>query len=152
PSAFVNRLRQNGVRFRIFEPLMRSKHFYFGRRLHRKVMVVDARYAVVTGVNIGDKYNDLPGQAAWLDAAVCLEGEVAADLCRACWVTWKNFRITNRFPIGCRAAATAVDFGAASRCAVRMRRNDWVRRKHEISHTYREIFQQAEEGIILLAS
>src|SRR5690606_18364480 len=55
-------------------------------------------------------------------------------------------------PIGCRAAATAVDFGAVSRCAIRMRRNDWVRRKHEISRTYREIFQQAEEGIILLAS
>lgn len=152
PSAFVARLRQNGVRFRIFEPLMRSRHFYFGRRLHLKVMVVDARYAVVTGVNIGDKYNDLPGQAAWLDAAVCLEGEVASDLCHACWVTWKNFRITNRFPIGCRPAAAAVDFDATSSCAVRMRRNDWVRRKHEISRTYREIFQQAKEEIILLSS
>lgn len=151
-SAFVARLKGNGVHFRVFEPLMRSRHFYFGRRLHRKVLVVDARYAVVTGVNIGDKYNDLPGQPAWLDAAVCLEGEVAADLCTACWITWKNFQFTKRFPVACRPAATELDFAQAGRCAVRMRRNDWVRRRNEISRTYGEIFRQAEEEIILLAS
>src|SRR5690606_4971539 len=85
---FVARLREGGVHFRVFEPLLRSKHFYFGRRLHRKVLVVDARYAIVTGVNIGDKYNDLPGQAGWLDVAVCLEGDAASELCDACWMTW----------------------------------------------------------------
>src|SRR5690554_4846183 len=77
PAPFVMRLRENGVRLRVFEPLLRSRHFYFGRRMHRKVLVVDARYAVVTGVNIGDKYNDRPGEPAWLDMAVCVEGEVA---------------------------------------------------------------------------
>src|SRR5690606_33601115 len=151
-KAFVTRLRENGIHFRVFEPLLRSKHFYFGRRLHRKVLVVDARYAVVTGVNIGDKYNDLPDQAAWLDAAVCLEGEVAADLCNASWMTWKNFQFTKRLPLHCRPGATHIDFGPAHRCAMRMRRNDWVRRKYEISRTYREIFQGADEEIMLLSS
>ena len=151
-KAFVARLRENGIHFRVFEPMLRSKHFYFGRRLHRKVLVVDARYAVVTGVNIGDKYNDLPGQAAWLDAAVCLEGEVAADLCNASWMTWKNFQFTKRLPLHCRPGATHIDFGPAHRCAMRMRRNDWVRRKYEISRTYREIFQGADEEIMLLSS
>ncbi|MEC3881673.1 phospholipase D-like domain-containing protein [Parapedobacter sp. 10938] len=152
PKAFVTRLRKGGVHFRVFEPLLRSRHFYFGRRLHRKVLVVDARYAVITGVNIGNKYNDLPGQAAWLDAAVCIAGEVAASLCNACWTTWKNFRFTRRLPKGCQPATTDIDFGQTHRCAARMRRNDWVRRKYEISRTYREIFQDAEEEITLLSS
>lgn len=152
PRAFVAHLRNNGVRFRIFEPLMRSRHFYFGRRLHRKVTVVDARYAVVTGINIGDKYNDLPGQEAWLDAAVYLEGEAAIDLCEACWTTWRNFRIPRQSSSGCRAAATAIHIAPTHRCAIRVRRNDWVRRKHEISQTYREIFQKANNEIILLSS
>lgn len=152
PKAFVARLRNGGVHFRVFEPLLRSRHFYFGRRLHRKVLVVDARYAVVTGVNIGDKYNDIPGQEAWLDTAVCLEGEVASSLCNACWMTWKNFQFTKRLGEGCQSAATDIDVGPTHRCALRMRRNDWVRRRHEISRTYREIFRDAEEEVILLSS
>ncbi|MGV3762226.1 phospholipase D-like domain-containing protein [Parapedobacter sp.] len=152
PKAFGARLREGGVHFRVFEPLLRSRHFYFGRRLHRKVLVVDARYAVITGVNIGNKYNDLPSQAAWLDAAVCLEGEVASHLCNACLMTWKNFQFIKRFSESCRPAQTAIDFGQTHRCALRMRRNDWVRRKYEISRTYREIFHDAKEDVILLSS
>lgn len=152
PAPFVMRLRENGVRLRVFEPLLRSRHFYFGRRMHRKVLVVDARYAVVTGVNIGDKYNDRPGEPAWLDMAVCVEGEVASGLCRACWATWKNFQLMRRLPASCRPAATAIDFGQTQGCSIRMRRNDWVRRKHEISRTYREIFKEADKDVILLSS
>lgn len=151
-KSLVARFRENGVHFRVFEPLLRSKRFYFGRRMHRKVLVVDAHYAVVTGVNIGDKYNDLPGQAAWLDAAVCMEGGVASSLCEACWRTWRNFRSANRLSIDCKPANTDIDFGQRHRCAVRMRRNDWVRRKYEISRTYRQIFRDADEEVILLSS
>jgi len=151
-KTFVARLREGGVHFRVFEPLLRSRHFYFGRRLHRKVLVVDARYAIVTGVNIGDKYNDLPGQAGWLDVAVCLEGDAASELCDACWMTWKNFQFMKRSPEGCRPAETKIYFGQTHRCALRMRRNDWVRRRYEISRTYREIFQDADEEITLLSS
>ncbi|HWK98365.1 MAG TPA: phospholipase D-like domain-containing protein [Parapedobacter sp.] len=151
-KALVARLREGGVHFRVFEPLLRSRHFYFGRRLHRKVLVVDARYAMVTGVNIGDKYNDLPGQAGWLDVAICLEGEVASELCNTCWTTWKNFQFRRRLREGCRPADTKIDLGQTHRCALRMRRNDWVRRKYEISRTYREIFQDANEEVTLLSS
>lgn len=151
-KSFIARFRENGVHFRVFEPLMRSKRFYFGRRMHRKILVVDARYAVVTGVNIGDKYNDLPGQAAWLDTAVCMEGGVASRLCEACWKTWKNFQSTNRLAINCKPADTGIDFGQMHRCGIRMRCNDWVRRKYEISRTYRELFRDADEEVILLSS
>ena len=36
----VQELRNNGVSVKWFEPLFKSKHFYFGRRLHHKVVVV----------------------------------------------------------------------------------------------------------------
>ena len=35
----IDELREAGVHFRFFEPLFRSKHFYFGRRMHHKVFV-----------------------------------------------------------------------------------------------------------------
>src|SRR6478609_1630347 len=41
----IRQLKSAGIRFRWFEPLLRSRHFYFGRRLHHKVVVVDAAAA-----------------------------------------------------------------------------------------------------------
>ena len=152
-KSFTAQFKENGIHFRIFEPLLRSKKFYVGRRMHQKVLVVDARYAVVTGVNIGDKYNDQPSRSAWLDFALCVEGEVAASLCKVCWMTWKNFQPRRRVPDKwCAPARTEVDFGYEDNCGVRMRRNDWVRRKYDITRTYREIFRRANERVILVSS
>src|SRR5687767_13574534 len=38
---FISRMKEAGIHFRFFEPLFKSKYFYFGRRLHHKVVVVD---------------------------------------------------------------------------------------------------------------
>src|SRR5215831_10838349 len=46
-SLFISRLKTSGVQFRFFEPLWRNKYYYFGRRLHHKLAVVDNRYALV---------------------------------------------------------------------------------------------------------
>ncbi len=152
PRSFIDRITGNGIHFRIFEPLLKSDRFYFGRRMHQKVMVVDARYAVVTGANIADKYNDLPGQSAWLDFAVLVEGEIATNLCTWCWTTWKNFRRPQRRAHTCKATAPFVDFGYDAVCSVRVRRNDWVRRKYDISRTYKEILRSAKERVVLVSS
>jgi len=152
PHSFVARFKEHGVRFRVFEPLFRSKRFYIGRRMHQKVLVIDSRYAMVTGANIENKYNDLPGQPAWLDFALCIEGDVAAQLCRLCWSTWNGFQRARKIPVPCRQTETAIDFGQAYDCAVRMRRNDWVRRKHEITRSYREILRGARSQVIMLSS
>src|SRR6266496_3770888 len=57
PKEFIKNIKKAGVHFRFFEPLVRSKHFYFGRRLHQKLFVADNRYALVSGINISDRYN-----------------------------------------------------------------------------------------------
>ena len=59
--SFINGLREAGIHFRFFDPIFKSKYFYFGRRLHHKVVVVDGSFALVGGVNISNRYNDLPG-------------------------------------------------------------------------------------------
>ncbi|SEL28512.1 phospholipase D-like domain-containing protein [Parapedobacter koreensis] len=149
---FTSQFAENGVHFRVFEPLFRSKHFYIGRRMHQKVLVVDARYAVVTGANIGDRYNDKPGKPAWLDFALCVSGEIAVNLCELCWTMWKNLQRVKPMPERCKPTAAQLDFGHEGTCAVRMRRNDWVRHKYDITRTYREIFRKANKRVILLSS
>src|SRR6187399_3089733 len=90
-KSFIGELTGAGVRVKLFEPLLKSKFFYFGRRMHHKVVVADARVAMVSGVNISNRYNDLPGTSAWLDFALFVEGEIARELCVLCWKTWFGF-------------------------------------------------------------
>ncbi len=148
--SFFRQFRENGIHFRFFKPLFKSRDFYVGRRMHQKMLVVDAQYALVTGINIGDRYNDKPGQPAWLDFGVCIEGEIAARLCNWGWTTWRNFKRIKNAP--CEPSLTAVDFGYSHIGHIRVRRNDWVRRKYEISDTYKAILGKAQARVTILSS
>src|SRR5688572_17054216 len=53
--ALIERVRAAGVCFRFFEPLFKSSNFYFGRRLHHKIMVADAQHALIAGINISNR-------------------------------------------------------------------------------------------------
>ena len=71
-TSFIAELTAGGIHFRFFEPLFKNTNFYLGRRLHHKVIVVDASIAMVGGINISNHYNDMPGKLAWLDFAIAL--------------------------------------------------------------------------------
>ncbi len=149
--SFIRELRVAGVHFRFFEPLVRSKYFYFGRRLHHKIIVTDTQYAMVGGLNITERYNDRPGYTAWLDFAVWVEGEIVKELCVLCWKTWKGFPAkTGALPCEQEYLQAPSLPGASSR--VRMRINDWVRNKHEISRSYIEMLKTAQSHAVILCS
>lgn len=148
--SFFGQFKENGIHFRFFKPLFKSKDFYVGRRMHQKVVVIDAQYAFVTGINVGDRYNDKPGQPAWLDFGVCVAGEVATRLCELCWTTWRNFKRIRNAP--CIPLQTPLQVELQHTGNIRIRRNDWVRRKHEISDTYKEILRKARSRVIILSS
>lgn len=148
---FIDELKAEGIHFRFFEPFFKSKNYYFGRRLHHKVFVADTRYALVGGINITNRYNDMTGKSAWLDFALYAEGDIAADLCILCWKTWKNFPL-KMGPTPCEEKELQFDIRDEEKSQVWMRRNDWVRRKNEISATYIEMFRHARTGITIMCS
>ena len=150
-NSFIEKMKNEGVQFRFFEPIFKSKHFYFGRRLHQKLVVVDQTYALVGGVNIANHYNDLPEKPAWLDFALLVEGEVVLHLCLLCWKTWKGFplKIDNN---PCEKKALFLSGFTENNSLVRMRRNDRVRGKNEISASYIEMLRTAKSDITILCS
>jgi cardiolipin synthase len=150
PKTWIQELEQAGAHFRFFEPLLKSTKFYFGRRLHHKVVVADAQQALVGGINIADRYNDSPDEPAWLDFAAFVEGETASQLCTICCRTWKNFR-RGKAALNCNPALP-FKFEEDERCAVRVRRNDWVRNRKQISYTYSQMFRGAKSEILILSS
>ena len=148
-QAFEAEMKNSGIEFRMFEPVLRSRYFYVGRRLHQKIVVTDAFYSLVAGVNISDRYNDLPEQPAWLDWALFAEGEVSFELFKVCLELWHKSYSRAMHDVSVqdiRPVPPEWD------CAVKVRRNDWVHRHNQITRSYIEMFNRAEENIIIMSS
>jgi cardiolipin synthase len=147
----VNDMREAGINVKRFEPLLRSKHFYFGRRLHHKVVVADGLYSLVGGINICNRYNDMPGEPAWLDMALYCEGEASFTLQNMCREIWG---IKNTLPMASQKEIENFchQIPLAEQTNVRVRRNDWVKRKSEIWKSYLEMFNKSEKSITIMCS
>lgn len=151
PREIIKEWKSAGIRFRWFWPLFKSRHFYLGRRMHQKVVVADATIGMAGGINISDRYNDVGGQAAWLDRALLVEGQAALKLhviCRDMWTKayWRpNKPQKNKF-------ARLPGIVPEAECLVRVRRNDWVQGKNEISRSYLEMFRHAQSHVTVLSA
>jgi cardiolipin synthase len=143
PKEFIRNLKIHGIHFRYFEPLMRSTHFYFGRRLHEKIVSIDETIALVGGINFADRYNDVDAPA-WLDYALQVEGEAACNVFQYCYQQWENNPAVSKF--------VADEALLKENCSVRIRFNDWVKGKNQVWRTYFNWFNQAEESITIMCS
>ena len=144
-------MREAGVNVKWFEPFFRSRHFYYGRRLHHKVVVVDGLYSLVGGLNVCNRYNDMPDEPAWLDVALYCEGEAAFVLNKTCYEMWGDKKITPT------TSWDTIDkfcqqIPAAEQIQVRQRQNDWVKRKSEVWRSYLDMFNKAEKHITIMCS
>jgi len=148
-NGFKNSMRETGIQLRFFEPIFKRGNYYFGRRLHHKIVVCDGILSLIGGINISDRYNDMPGAPAWLDWAIKVEGEVSFELFKLCnqcfskkpedWLVLVKQEIMN-----------ALDTNL--HCPIRIRRNDWVMGRNEISASYMEMFRNARHEIIIMSS
>jgi cardiolipin synthase len=148
PQEFIDDIKAAGVHFRFFEPLFKSHNFYFGRRLHSKVAVVDATTSLVGGVNVTNRYNDMPGEAAWLDFALFVQGPAAVEAYELCMSIWSG----TKKRLAVRTPVLLSDQVEAGNSLVRLRRNDWVQNMLQISNSYLEMFRTATLHIIILSS
>ena len=151
PKEFIKKLEDAGINFRFFEPVFRSEHFYFGRRMHHKVAVVDNRYGLVSGSNIADRYNDLPGQPAWFDMALFVEGDAAVELYDICLKIWERDQ-AKRNVLRKKLVDLFNYISKEDAVGVRVLQNDWVRRKLEIYFAYHKLFKQSKKSITIVCS
>ena len=145
PDELLKDLKFSGINIRFFAPLFSTYTFYLGRRLHRKVVVADAKVALVGGINIADKYHGSTTEKPWLDYAVQLNGEIAKPLQQLCRDKYfkkrelKNTKIKSTFQI-------------QNDTSVRILQNDWLRGKNEICDGYIKSIRQAKKEIIIIGS
>lgn len=147
---FMNGIFASGIKFKRFEPLLTSRRFYFGRRMHHKVFVADGVHSLVGGINISDNYNDT-GVPAWLDMAVYTEGETSIMLHSICRKMWGS-----KIPNDNISLETKEDFlhslPKEEYRAIAVSRNDWVMRKNEIWRNYARMFNHSQKEVTIMCS
>lgn len=146
---FINSLSIPNIHLQYFEPLLKSSHFYIGRRLHHKIAVFDQRIALVGGINIADRYMGSVDEPAWLDLAVQIEGMGVTGVLTVCITYWND--VTGQ-SLQQKHQQQFTEMNAPGQCSLRVRRNDWVKNKNQIWKSYFELFNQANESIVIMCS
>jgi len=78
------RLLSEGINIRVYNPIFNWTILRIDYRNHRKVLVVDGNYGVVSGIGLGKEYK------YWRDLGVYFEGESIKDLEDSFWLSWKD--------------------------------------------------------------
>lgn len=145
PSETITELRQSGINIRFFAPLFSAYSFYLGRRLHRKVVVVDGETALIGGINIADKYCGTLAESPWLDYAVQIHGDIVKPLAEHCnAIYFKKKRFQNK--------KIKTIFHIQEDASLRIIQNDWLKRENEISDAYTKSIRHAKKEIIIVGS
>ena len=144
-SNFGERMIKSGINFKFFSPVSIFKTINSGRRLHQKVCVADGKKALVGGINISDKYRGTKSAKPWFDLALYIEGPLCTDLHVMCKNIWeKQYRNKKTGVLHQHLRSGGV--------MARMVQNDWLRRKNEISSSYKKKLQAASSKIVIAAS
>lgn len=146
PEIWVQELRTAGVHIRFFSAIQASKSYFLGRRLHHKIVVVDAEIALIGGINIADKIKGTYHEAAWLDFAILIaDSELGIELEKLCQNIFDARKKSIRKPI-------EKAFFESNTLRIRILRNDWFKRKNEIAKAYIQVIKEAKSEVIILGS
>lgn len=78
PHSYPKRLRELGIKCKIFAQITPFVSTHYNYRDHRKILVIDGRVAFNGGINLADEYiNRKKRFGHWKDTAVMLEGDGA---------------------------------------------------------------------------
>ncbi|MGN0465811.1 MAG: phospholipase D-like domain-containing protein [Lachnospiraceae bacterium] len=76
PHDYPKRLRQLGIKCKMFAPVVPLVSTHYNYRDHRKILVIDGHTAFNGGVNLADEYiNHIEKFGHWKDTAIMLKGE-----------------------------------------------------------------------------
>lgn len=134
PLSVIEKMKESGIHFKWFGRLIGARGLHLGRRLHRKLFIVDHQFALVGGINISDNYaNELN---PWLDYAVGISGDSIKQLIKIASQRWPEFYF----------APVKTYHGNQK---LQIAENDRLRNKNQIGKSYAKIIKQSVTEIII---
>lgn len=141
-------LLKSGVFVKRFEPYASIGDYYFGRRMHHKVFVFDDRVAIVAGMNIADRYRGTNDKAAWLDYGVLVEGPICVQLAELCTEVLERKFAPGKLKLPSKW--TKEPGPDPEGIWTRMRRNDFLRNRRDITRSYNQAVRAAKKEITIV--
>ena len=150
PQSFIDEMLAAGVQVLMFRAVTSLLQFRRRRlrRLHRKLVVVDARVAFVGGINVIDDMHT-PGQTPpRYDYAVRVEGPLLAEIhaaARRLWTQVSWYHVKQQWHA--HDMAPRVESCGSQRAAFLMRDN--LRHRNDIEEAYLNALRHARSEVIL---
>ncbi len=80
-NEFVKKMEADGIRCRVFNPVLPFFNVFLNNRDHRKITVIDGKVGFVGGYNLADEYFHISSPYGyWLDTGVRMEGDAVKSL------------------------------------------------------------------------
>jgi len=145
----IDNIEKAGILFRFFSPTMVTKGFQLSLRLHSKVVFVDGEVAIIGGMNFADRYHGTSEKKEWLDFALLIKGPECAHIL----IIIKKFWNKKFLPRKERSYETVHNpVINKENIKLKVKQNNWYRRKIEILKSYRNAIKNSEKNMMLFAS
>jgi cardiolipin synthase len=148
-SVFINKLKAENIELRFFGEFFKNGKFHIGRRLHRKVIVIDGTISVVAGINISNNYNSFPGSPPWLDFSIVVKGEISKKLHFICKQSWLKIRF-KRLSKKLNQSAHQPFSEPGHPIKLRIRQNDWKFGKNQAAKSYYQLIRKSRQSLIIV--
>ncbi|HIZ56150.1 MAG TPA: cardiolipin synthase [Firmicutes bacterium] len=81
PRDYDQKLREQGLNVRVFNPFKPSLDSFWNNRDHRKITVIDGHVGFTGGINLADEYiNEIERFGYWQDSSIMLKGDAVQNL------------------------------------------------------------------------
>lgn len=143
-------LRTAGVRALVYRPYVSSYRFFRQRlrRLHRKLAVIDQRWAFVGGINIVDDAVR-PGAAPRFDYAVQIEGPLVAPILKEVSRLHAHVLRSQGMPLEASALPLTPPFEQAGSQRGKFLKRSNLHHRRDIERDYLRAIAQARKEIII---
>ncbi len=150
-TAFFEKLENQGLEIAAYRPASAGPliyPFYFNRRDHRKLLIIDGRIAFTGGINFNDVYAATPAisrenEEYWRDTNVQVEGPAVAAFQRLFLEHWRKHRPLPDFP----GEVFFPHLPPQGEVAVQLLESEGGARRNPLYETYLAAFRHASERI-----
>ena len=147
----IHYMLQAGVKVLIFRPefIFSMPRRYRLRRMHRKLVIIDAQIAFTGGINIIDDQHNPEKLTPRFDYAIVIKGPLLVQIHQAVkhlWmlVAWAHLKKRWVIPIAIQPTGKP----CGNQKAAFVIRDNW-RHRHDIEHAYLEAINQAQTEVII---
>lgn len=147
-SGFRKKMEADGIKCRVFNPIVPFINLFLNNRDHRKITVIDGKIGYTGGYNLADEYfNVTHPYGHWLDTGVRIEGEAVKNLTVAFLENWNAIRSDDLDDIDYRPYLPDVSRPADADGFIQPYADIPVDEEHVGQNVYMNVLNQAEKYV-----